>query len=94
MMVAGETEQVEPGEGERRKPATGAAVPVGTPKDGYPQRMDCATAAQFVGVSSSTLRKATAKGLLPMGAVIRHGSRVTYDKDALLRWHTDGNKAA
>lgn len=84
--------------GENRKPKrarrVGPAVPVGTPKEGYPQRMDCATGAQLVGVSESTLRKATAKGLVPDDAIVRRGTRVTYDKDGLLRWRTDSGKAA
>lgn len=69
------------------------AVPVATPKEAYPQRMDCATAAQLLGISVSTLRKATAKRILPPGAIVQHGHRVTYDKDALLRWNTDGKAA-
>ncbi len=59
-------------------------VPKGTPVADYPQRMNCATAAQLISVSYSHLRHRTAAGKCP--AAIHHGKRVTYDKDMLLAW--------
>ena len=82
MMTAVEKKQAKP------------AVPLATPKENYPPRMDCATAAQLINVSPSYLRKCTAKGLLPAGVVVRHGHRVTYDRDALLRWNAGTSEAA
>lgn len=60
-------------------------VPRGTPETGYPRRMNCATAAQLIGLSVSYMRHLTADGRCP--AVYRHGKRVTYDRDLLLSWN-------
>lgn len=59
-------------------------VPKGTPVEGYPQRMNCATAAQLICISYSHMRHETAAGKCP--AAIHYGKRVTYDKDLLLSW--------
>lgn len=67
-----------------RADKTQPEVPKGSPASAYPQRMNCATAAQLLGMSYSYLRKKTMVGLCP--AVIRHGHRVTYDRDLLLAW--------
>lgn len=61
-------------------------VPKDTPEAGYPRRMNCATAAQLINVSVSYLRHQTADGKCP--AVVRHGKRVTYDRDLLLSWRS------
>lgn len=50
-----------------------------------PQRLDVRGAARLLGVSVSWLRKQTAAGKCP--AVVRHGHRVTYDRDLLLSWN-------
>lgn len=60
------------------------SVPKGTPSHLYPQRMDCATAAQLIDISYQHLRRLTQKGTCP--AVYRFGHRVTYDRDQLLAW--------
>lgn len=59
-------------------------VAKGTREADYPRRMNCATAAQLLGISPSHLRHITSTGKCP--AVVRHGKRVTYDRDLLLSW--------
>jgi len=59
-------------------------VPKGTPAAEYPQRMNCATAAQLIAISVSYLRHLTAAGKCP--AALKFGKRRTYDRDLLLAW--------
>lgn len=73
-------------EGRSRKARDVAQVPSGTPEGEYPRRMNCATAAQLLGISVSHLRRMTRK----CPAAIRYGHRVTYDRDLLLAWNPRG----
>jgi excisionase family DNA binding protein len=63
-----------------------ASVPKGTPALGYPQRLDRSTAAQLLGISYPTLVRLTDSGAIPESAIYRIGTRVIYDRDALLAW--------
>lgn len=76
----------------RRPPKDKAEVPKGTPEQEYPRRMLCATAAQLLNLSVSYIRHATAAGECP--AAIRHGRKVTYDRELLLAWRTKAPRAA
>lgn len=83
-------EAAESGPGMRRDPRRAKEqpeVPVGTSEGNYPRRMNCATAAQLVGISVSYMRRLTSKGLCP--AAIRFGHRVKYDRELLLAWKPD-----
>lgn len=87
MMTAVNESETRGGEVPTRKPQARnlPEVPKGTPESQYPRRMNCATAAQLLGISVSHLRHVTAADKCP--AAIRHRRRVTYDRDLLLAWN-------